>query len=77
MAEGGGTILLDRRGNQIGPGALDVLEHDDRLYAVHHYYDADTGGTIRVQIHALEWHDGWPYFSGTGSSVVSSRLEEP
>ena len=28
MAEGGGTILLDRRGNQIGPGALDVLEHD-------------------------------------------------
>ena len=63
MAEGGGTILLDRRGNQIGPGALDVLEHDGRLYAVHHYYDADTGGTIRMQIREVEWRDGWPYFS--------------
>lgn len=64
MTEGGGTILLDRRGHEVGPGALDVLEHGDRLYAVHHYYDADTGGTIRMQIREVEWRDGWPYFSG-------------
>jgi arabinan endo-1,5-alpha-L-arabinosidase len=69
MTAGGGTILLDRRGNQIGPGALDVLEHEGRLYAVHHYYDSDTGGTIRMQIRELEWHDGWPHFSdGDGES---------
>jgi hypothetical protein len=41
----------------------------DRLYAVHHYYDCDTGGTIRMQVRELEWHDGWPYFSdGAGES---------
>ena len=40
-----------------------MLEHEDRLYAVHHYYDADTGGTIRMQIREVEWRDGWPYFS--------------
>jgi len=63
MTDGGGTILLDRRGDQIGPGALDVLDHDGRLYAVHHYYDAAAGGTIRMQIREVEGRDGWPYFS--------------
>jgi arabinan endo-1,5-alpha-L-arabinosidase len=69
LTEGGGTILLESRGNQIGTGALDVLEERGRLYAVHHYYDADTGGTIRMQIREIEWEDGWPYFSfGPGDS---------
>lgn len=63
MTEGGGTILLDRRGDQIGPGALDVLDHDGRFYAVHHYYDAVTNGTIRMQIREVEWREDWPHFS--------------
>ncbi|WP_219419053.1 arabinan endo-1,5-alpha-L-arabinosidase [Pseudonocardia nigra] len=63
MTEGGGTVLLDRRGNQVGTGALDVLEDRGRTYAVHHYYDANTGGTIRMQIREVEWVDGWPTFS--------------
>jgi arabinan endo-1,5-alpha-L-arabinosidase len=63
MTEGGGTVLLDARGNQIGPGALDVLDDDGKLYAVHHYYDAATGGTIRMQIREIEWRDDWPTFS--------------
>jgi arabinan endo-1,5-alpha-L-arabinosidase len=63
MTDGGGTILLDRRGDQIGPGALDVLDHDNRLYAVHHYYDAAANGTIRMQIREIEWRDDWPHLS--------------
>ncbi|GAA4418693.1 arabinan endo-1,5-alpha-L-arabinosidase [Georgenia halophila] len=63
MTEGGGTVLLESRGNQIGTGALDVLKDRGRLYGVHHYYDADTGGTIRMQIREIEWEDGWPSFS--------------
>ena len=63
LAEGGGTVLLDARGDQVGTGALDVLQDRGRLYAVHHYYDADTGGTVRMQIREVEWEDGWPYFS--------------
>jgi arabinan endo-1,5-alpha-L-arabinosidase len=63
MTAGGGTILLDRRGDQIGPGALDILDHDNRLYAVHHYYDAAANGTIRMQIREVEWRDDWPHFS--------------
>jgi arabinan endo-1,5-alpha-L-arabinosidase len=63
MTDGGGTSLLDRRGDQIGPGGLDVLDQDGRLYAVHHYYDGASGGTIRMQIREVEWRDDWPYFS--------------
>ena len=62
MTDGGGTLLLDRRGNQVGTGALDVLQERGRTYAVHHYYDADTGGTIRMQIREVQWRDGWPTF---------------
>lgn len=72
MTEGGGTVILDARGNQIGTGALDVLEFKGRYYGVHHYYDADTGGTIRMQIREVEWADGWPYFSyGPGDGEPS------
>ncbi|MEJ5887349.1 hypothetical protein WDZ16_02635 [Pseudokineococcus marinus] len=62
MREGGGTVLLDDRGDQVGPGALDVLEDRGLLYGVHHYYDAATGGTIRMQVREVEWEDGWPVF---------------
>ncbi|MEZ0163850.1 arabinan endo-1,5-alpha-L-arabinosidase [Kineococcus sp. LSe6-4] len=63
MTDGGGTSLLRTRGNQVGPGALDVLRERGRTYAVHHYYDARTGGTIRMQVREVEWADGWPVFS--------------
>ena len=32
------------------------------------FVDADTGGTIRMQIREIEWRDGWPYFSDDDSS---------
>ncbi|MCI2240653.1 arabinan endo-1,5-alpha-L-arabinosidase [Paenibacillus sp. TRM 82003] len=73
MTDGGGTLLLGSRGNQVGTGALDVLNDRGRTYAVHHYYDAATGGTIRMQIREVEWRDGWPYFSyGPGDGAPAS-----
>ncbi|WP_369068461.1 arabinan endo-1,5-alpha-L-arabinosidase [Kineococcus terrestris] len=63
LTEGGGEVLLERRGNQAGPGALDVVRERGRWYGVHHYYDTDTGGTIRMQVREVEFRDGWPFFS--------------
>jgi arabinan endo-1,5-alpha-L-arabinosidase len=64
LAEGGGTVILSSRGNQIGPGAPDVLFERGRWYMVHHYYDANANGVIRMQIREIEWdRQGWPYFS--------------
>lgn len=62
LTEGGGTVILERRGNQYGTGALDVLREFGRFYAVHHYYDADQQFDARMQIREVEWEDGWPVF---------------
>lgn len=63
LMEGGGTVILEARGNQLGTGALDVLREHGRLYAVHHYYDADDPQfDARMQIREVEWEDGWPVF---------------
>jgi arabinan endo-1,5-alpha-L-arabinosidase len=64
MTAGGGTVILQNRGNQIGPGAPDVIREYGRWYMVHHYYDANANGVIRMQIREIEWdRAGWPYFS--------------
>lgn len=61
LLDGGGTILLDADGDQLGPGGQDVFVDDDGAhYLVHHYYDAATNGTIRLQIRRIDWEDGWP-----------------
>ena len=62
LTEGGGTVILESRGNQIGTGAPDVLKEFGRYYMVHHYYDGDANGVIRMQIREVEWKHGWPYF---------------
>ncbi|WP_236939105.1 arabinan endo-1,5-alpha-L-arabinosidase [Evansella clarkii] len=60
LEEGGGTIILESEGNQIGPGGQDILQAYGRDYLVHHYYDGDADGVIRMQIRTLEWEDNWP-----------------
>jgi arabinan endo-1,5-alpha-L-arabinosidase len=62
LFDGGGTVILAGDGNQIGTGAADVHVEFGRHYVVHHYYDADADGVIRMQIRQLLWEDGWPYF---------------
>ncbi|ADH97874.1 arabinan endo-1,5-alpha-L-arabinosidase [Salisediminibacterium selenitireducens] len=60
LVQGGGTILLEEEGNQIGPGGQDVYSEDGTDYLIHHYYDADADGVIRFQIRELSWEDDWP-----------------
>lgn len=60
LLEGGGTVSLDSSGRQIGPGGQDVLLEEDQVHLVHHYYDAEADGTIRMQIRTIAWSEGWP-----------------
>jgi arabinan endo-1,5-alpha-L-arabinosidase len=62
LTQGGGTVILAGDGNQIGTGAADVHQEFGLVYVVHHYYDGDANGVIRMQIRSLEWEDGWPHF---------------
>ena len=55
-------IALEEERLRLGTGAPDVLWEFGRYYVVHHYYDADADGVIRMQIREIEWRDGWPYF---------------
>lgn len=60
LLEGGGTILLESEGNQVGPGGQDVFFDKGRDYLIHHYYDGDADGVIRMQIRQLAWESNWP-----------------
>lgn len=60
LREGGGTILLESEGAQIGPGGQDIYREEDQDYLIHHYYDGDADGVIRMQVRELSWEDGWP-----------------
>jgi arabinan endo-1,5-alpha-L-arabinosidase len=62
LLDGGGTVILAGDGNQVGTGGQDVYREFGRHYVIHHYYDGDAGGVIRMQIRGVEWEDGWPYF---------------
>src|SRR5690606_37262724 len=53
LAEGGGTVILAGDGNQICTGEADVHQEFGLVYIVHHYYDGDVDGVIRMQIRSL------------------------
>lgn len=60
LLEGGGTVILTSDGNQVGPGGQDYIKDRGRDYLLHHYYDGDADGIIRMQVRSLSWEDGWP-----------------
>ncbi|MBP1969289.1 arabinan endo-1,5-alpha-L-arabinosidase [Virgibacillus natechei] len=62
LTKGGGEVVLSSHSNQIGPGGQDILKDRGKYYMVHHYYDRDANGVIRMQIRSMYWEDGWPYF---------------
>jgi arabinan endo-1,5-alpha-L-arabinosidase len=62
LLDGGGTVMLAGDGNQIGTGGQDVYFEFGHHYVVHHYYDGDANGVIRMQIRSMTWKDGWPSF---------------
>ncbi|MGP4038453.1 arabinan endo-1,5-alpha-L-arabinosidase [Gracilibacillus sp. D59] len=62
LLQGGGDVILDSSGNQIGPGGQDIIKKDSAYYMVHHYYDGDANGIIRMQIRKTNWTNNWPTF---------------
>lgn len=62
MMQGGGTPLLEGYGRVRGPGHNAVLLNAaGGDWLVHHFYDADNGGTATLQIRSLIWTEtGWP-----------------
>ena len=60
LTDGGGDILLEAEENQTGPGGQDIFQENDSYYLIHHYYDENADGLIRMQIRTIAWEDGWP-----------------
>jgi arabinan endo-1,5-alpha-L-arabinosidase len=57
LLDGGGTTLLTKSGDRIGPGGQSV---SDEIIA-YHYYDASAGGAPRLALQPVVWgNDGWP-----------------
>ncbi len=59
LADGGGTIVLDRHGAVVGPGGQSVFGD----YLAFHYYDASNTTAPHIPtlgLQRLDWVDGWP-----------------
>ncbi len=80
MAVGGGTVVLDADGVQlgddryVGPGHAGITTIEGSDVFTFHYYDANDGGQSRVGAKILDWDtDGWPVVTSedfvTDSSV--------
>lgn len=60
LDQGGGTILVQSQGSQIGPGGQDVYTENGVYYLAYHYYDANAGGAPKLAIRQLGWSGDWP-----------------
>ena len=87
LTTGGGTLVLAGYDNVRGTGHSSMLIDGDDWTLVHHYYDADAGGTPTLGMHQLSWTaDGWPEVPGmpawapaitsTTTSLTTSVLPE-
>jgi arabinan endo-1,5-alpha-L-arabinosidase len=57
LLDGGGTTLLTKSGDRVGPGGQSVA---DEIIA-YHYYDASADGAPRLALQPVVWgDDGWP-----------------
>lgn len=64
MMRGGGTRVLERGGDWVGPGHNAILIDGDSAYNVYHAYSAQNGAS-QLRIAELVWDDeGWPVSGG-------------
>jgi arabinan endo-1,5-alpha-L-arabinosidase len=64
LLNGGGTRLLERGGDWVGPGHNAILIEGTRAYNVYHAYAASNGAS-QLRISELVWDDeGWPLSGG-------------
>ena len=62
LSEGGGTMLLDGRGQMAGPGHAMITTAGRTDYLVHHWYDKSVPrGVTTLGIRPISWtRSGWP-----------------
>ncbi|MEL6518481.1 MAG: family 43 glycosylhydrolase [Pseudomonadota bacterium] len=61
LLAGGGTLLLDSDGAQIGPGHAAIWsDASGKDWLSFHYYDAHRDGLPWIGEHAIDWSSGWP-----------------
>jgi len=67
MRDGGGTVFLDRTGEQLGdskyhgPGHAGIYETPTgKQYFSFHYYDAENDGLPQMGVAEIAFEDGWP-----------------
>jgi len=64
LLEGGGTLVLERSADWVGPGHNALFIDGQRAYNVYHAYRADNGAA-QLRISELVWDaDGWPVSGG-------------
>ena len=60
MANGGGTILLERYGRYVGPGGGEAFQDLNRVRFVHHYYDLNGDKFNHIHIRDVVFtEDNW------------------
>ena len=61
MTDGGGALLLERKGRFIGPGHASVSSEGGRDWLSYHYYDGNhEEGLPWIATRRLKWKNGWP-----------------
>jgi arabinan endo-1,5-alpha-L-arabinosidase len=61
LRSGGGTFVLGRQGNYIGPGQLSRMVGSQKGSV--HYYDGADRGNPKLEIVYFSWSGGWPSLS--------------
>lgn len=61
LADGGGTLVLERDGPRIGPGHAGIwTDASGQDWLSYHYYDARREGLPWIGERAIDWSSGWP-----------------
>ncbi|GAA5478416.1 intracellular endo-alpha-(1-_5)-L-arabinanase [Haloferula helveola] len=60
MTDGGGSLVMSRERENIGPGHASIFENGGKQWLVHHFYDGEDRGKSKLGMAPLSWKDGWP-----------------
>lgn len=63
MTSGGGTTILTRSGNEIGPGGGDWFDVGTDKYFVYHFYDGANNGAATMNLRKIDFVGGWLTFA--------------
>ena len=74
MRKGGGSLFLDERRYQIGPGHTGIwTDENGQDFVSFHFYDRRRDGAPWVAERELEWNNGWPKVGKIKNTFQSKR----